>query len=223
VAVYGPASAPIDEDTATDTALAPTDLYARSKREAEIAARREAEAGGVPLTLLRPSAVYGERDRLLAVRVARLVRMPVVPVVGSGDNVIPVVYAGNVAAAIERCLDRPSSSPIRIYDVGLDHPLTQEGLLAGMARALRLHPRFVHVPAGFVRRAAELGERLGLTVPGAGDLSLSRFTRLTLENNPYPSRRIRAELDWHPPFGHDEGLLRTAAWLTTLFGSARAA
>lgn len=223
VAVYGPVPGPVDENTPTDAPLAPTDLYARSKREAEIAARREAEAGGVPLTILRPSAAYGERDRLLAVRVARLVRMPVVPVVGSGDNGIPVVYAGNVAAAIERCLDCASLAPLRTYDVGLDHPLTQKGLLWGLARALRLHPRIVHVPAGFVRRAAELGERFGLTVPGAGDLSLSRFTRLTLEDNPYPSRRIRAELDWHPPYGHDEGLLRTAAWLGELARSARAA
>jgi nucleoside-diphosphate-sugar epimerase len=223
VAVYGAVRGPIDEDTPIDAPLAPTDLYARSKREAESAARREAEEGGVPLTILRPSAVYGERDRLFAPRVAKLVRMPVVPVVGEGRNVIPVVYAGNVAAAIERCLDRPAPMALRIYDLGLDHPLTQKGLIEGLARALRLEPRIVHVPATLVRTAAELGERLGLTLPGAGDLSLSRFTRLTLEDNPYPSRRIRRDLEWHPPFGHDEGLARTAAWLGTVAGDARAA
>src|SRR5688572_3447986 len=60
VAVYGSVRGPIDEDTPTDAPLAATDLYARSKREAEAAARREAEEGGIRLTILRPSAVYGE-------------------------------------------------------------------------------------------------------------------------------------------------------------------
>jgi nucleoside-diphosphate-sugar epimerase len=223
VAVYGPVRGPIDEDTPIDAPLAAKDLYARSKREAESAARRECEEGGVRLTILRPSAVYGERDRLFAPRVARLVRMPVVPVIGAGANLLPVVYAGNVAAAVECCLDHPPPTPVRILDLGLDHPLSQQGLLVGLARALRLEPKIVHVPATLVRTAAELGERLGLTVPGAGDLSLSRFTRLTIENNPYPSRRIRRALDWHPPFGHDEGLTRTGAWLGGTGGDARAA
>jgi nucleoside-diphosphate-sugar epimerase len=223
VAVYGPVRGPMDEDTATDAPLAPANLYARSKREAESAARRAAEEGGIRLTVLRPAAVYGERDRLFAPRVARIVRMPVVPVVGPGRNLLPVVYAGNVAAAVERCLERPGQTAVRVFDLGLDHPITQEGLLSGMARALGLVPRILHVPATLVRAAAGLGERLGLSVPGAGDLSLARFTRLTLEDNPYPSRRIRRDLDWHPPFGHDEGLTRTAAWLGSGGGDARAA
>ena len=164
--------------------------------------------------MLRPAAVYGERDRLLAVRLAALVRSPLVPMLGPGRNTLPVVYAGNVAAAVERCLDRePEDSP-RTYDLGVDEPLTQEGLLAGMARALGARPRFVRIPAALVRGCVQLVERLRLTVPGAGDLSLSRFARLALDENPYVTRRIRSELGWTPAFGHEEALARTAAWLT---------
>jgi nucleoside-diphosphate-sugar epimerase len=213
VAVYGPARGPLDEDTALDAPLPPGSIYARSKREAEAAARREAASGGVRLTVLRPAAVYGERDRLMAPRVARLVRLPIVPVVGDGRQTLPIVYAGNVAAAVERSLDVLPDRSVRTYDLGLDHPLSQEGLILGMARALGRRPRLVHVPGGLIRAAAELAERVGLAVPGAGDLSMSRFARLVLEENPYRSRRIRDELGWNPPFGHDEGLARTAAWL----------
>lgn len=215
VAVYGRTWGRVDEDTPIDSPLRPGDLYARSKREAEAAARREANStlGGVRLTILRLAAVYGERDRLLAPRVAALVRRSVVPVLGTGQNSLPIVYAGNAAAAVARCLDRPAKRSVRTYDLGLDHPLTQEGLLLGMARSLGTAPRFVHIPRGLVRGAVALGESLGLSVPGTGDLSLSRFARLVLDDNPYPSRRIRRELDWKPPFGHDEGLGRTVAWL----------
>jgi nucleoside-diphosphate-sugar epimerase len=213
VAVYGRARPPIDEDTSIDTPLAHGDLYARSKREAEAAARREAEAAAIKLTVLRPAAVYGERDRLLTMQIAGLVRRPMTPVLGSGRNTLPVVYAGNVASAIERCLDHPPRQLSRTYDLGLDHPLTQNELLTGIARGLGAETRFVHVPAALVRGGASLGERLGFSVPGAGDLSLTRFARLALDDNPYVSLRIRHELDWAPAFGHDEGLARTAKWL----------
>lgn len=65
VAVYGRTWGPVDEDTPIDSPLRPGDLYARSKREAEAAAHREAKStlGGVRLTILRLAAVYGERDR----------------------------------------------------------------------------------------------------------------------------------------------------------------
>jgi nucleoside-diphosphate-sugar epimerase len=166
------------------------------------------------LTVLRPAAVYGERDRLLTLRLQALVNRALVPLVGDGRNTLPLVYAGNVAAAVERCLDRPPERSPRTYDLGLDHALTQEHLLAGMARALGRSPRYVRLPAALVRTCARLSERFGLTVPGAGDLSFTRFVRLALDENPFASRRIRRELDWTPPFGHDEGLSRTAAWLT---------
>ena len=215
VAVYCPARGPLDEDTPIDAPLPHGNLYGRSKREAEAAARRETAAGGLRLTVLRPAAVYGERDRLMAPRIAKLVRLPIVPVVGSGRKTLPIVYAGNVAAAVERCLDVAPEGAVRSYDLGLDHPLTQEAFLLGIARALGHHPRLVHLPEGLIRAFGRIVERTGFAVPGAGDLPLSRFTRLVLEENPFPSRRIRRELGWHPPFGHDEGLARTAAWLAT--------
>ena len=218
VAVYGRTWGPVDEDTPTDSPLSPGDLYARSKREAEAAARGAATsaAGGARLTILRLAAVYGERDRLMAPRLVSLVRRPVVPVLGRGHNSLPIIYAGNAAKAVTRCLDRPDERSVRTYDLGLDHSLTQEGLILGMARSLGTAPRLVHVPAGLVRVAAVLGGKLGLSAPGATDLSLSRLTRLALEENPYPSRRIRRDLDWNPPFGHDEGIGRTVAWFRAI-------
>ena len=56
VAVYGSAPGPVDESTPTDAILAPGDLYARSKREAEEVARGIEEKRGFPVTIVRPSA-----------------------------------------------------------------------------------------------------------------------------------------------------------------------
>ncbi|MBW3534925.1 MAG: NAD-dependent epimerase/dehydratase family protein [Gemmatimonadetes bacterium] len=215
VAVYGGIPGPVDETSPTDRPLPPSALYARSKREAEDVARAAAGEEGLALTILRPSALYGERDRLMAPRLARIVAWPVIPVMGHGRATLPVCYAGNVADAVLLAVERPPEArETRVYDVALDHPITQVELLEGMARALgRRPPRFLRVPAPLVRSAASLGHTLRLSVPGVGDLGLDRVARLALEDNPYRSRRIRRELGWTPVFTHEEGLARTARWL----------
>lgn len=210
VAVYGEAPGPVDETTPIDSPLPPDDLYARSKREAEEVARGIEDKRGLRVTIVRPSAVYGERDRLMVPAIADIVRLPLTPLFGEGDNTLPVVYAGNVASAIHLALS--SGAGGAVYDVGLDHPLTQRALFELLAEGLGARTRFVRLPAGFVRRAADLLGRLGVGTPGASHLPLERVARLALGENPYPSRRIRAELGWAPEARHEDALPRTGAW-----------
>ena len=218
VAVYGSVDGPVDESHPIDGSVPPTDLYARSKREAEAAAHRVEREHGVRVTILRPSAVYGERDRLMAPRIARMVRAPVAFLLGSGDNTIPTVYAGNVAAAVSLVLAAGRGG--ETFDVGLDHPLTQRTLLRELAVGLGRSPTLVSIPAGLVRAGAAVLKRLGVSAPGTKGLPLGRVVRLALGENPYPSRRIRAELGWAPPHGHEEALRRTGRWLLE-HGSSR--
>jgi nucleoside-diphosphate-sugar epimerase len=211
VAVYGAAPGPVDEATAIDTPLAPGDLYARSKREAEEVARGIEEKRGFPVTVVRPSAVYGERDRLMAPAIRDILRLPLVPLLGPATNALPVVYAGNVAVAIRLALE--SACGGETYDIGLDHPLDQRHLMEWLAGGLGITPRFVKLPAGLVRRAGGLLGGLGVRTPGAKHLSLDRLTQLALGENPYRSQRIRGELKWDPPYEHRAALERTGRWL----------
>lgn len=207
VAVYGYTDGPVDETTPTDSDLAPGDLYARSKREAEEVARGIEEKRGFPVTVVRPAAVYGERDRLMAPALDRMLRLPVVPLLGRADNALPVVYAGNVAVAIRLAVEAGRGGST--YDIGLDFPLTQRELMEGLAAGLELSPRFVTVPAPLVRGAAAVLGRLGVGTPGAKHLPINRLTHLALGENPFRSARIRAGLGWDPPYPHGEALART--------------
>ncbi len=211
VAVYGAVAGAIDESSPTDSQLAPGDLYARSKREAEAVARGIEADRGLPVTVVRPAAVYGERDRLMAPALARLLRLPLVPLLGPGSHPLPVVYAGNVARALRLALQAARGRAT--YDIGLDRALTQRQLFEGLADGMGLSPRLFRLPAGAVRAVGDLLGRMHVRAPGARHLSLSRVTRLALTENPYPSRRIRAELGWDPTHSHAEALRRTGRWL----------
>ncbi|MDX1646169.1 MAG: NAD-dependent epimerase/dehydratase family protein [Longimicrobiales bacterium] len=211
VSVYGPAGGEIDESTPIDTPIAPDDLYARSKREAEEVARGIEAMRGLPVTIVRPAAVYGERDRLLTPALADLLDLPLTPLFGPADNTLPVVYAGNVAHAMAVCLGVARGGDT--FDIGKDHPLTQGDLFRLLAEGLGRRPRFVRIPAALVRGVARALSRLGVKTPGAAHLSVDRVARLALGENPYPSRRIRSMLGWSPPHRHEDALPRAGAWL----------
>lgn len=219
IAVYGNPPGVLDEDHPTDAPLGPGDLYARSKREAEAEARRVEAETGLTVTVVRPAAIYGEGDRLLAPKVARLLRLPVVPLLGGGDNTIPVVYAGNVADALVRALDGAGAGSV--FNLTMDRPLTQRGLVEGLAAGLGRQARILPVPATVVRAGARLGDALGVRIPGARDLSLSRVARLALDDNPYPSERARTVLGWAPPHEHADALRRTGEWILGQEGRKR--
>lgn len=213
VAVYGEPRPGLDEST-PDAELPPvSSKYGRSKRQAEAAARSEAADGRMRLTILRPASVYGERDRLMTPRIARVTRWPVIPTLGSGRNTIPAVYAGNVADAVWLAL--VAGREAATWDVAMDHPLTQRMLLEGIARGMGRRPRMLPVPAPAVRAVATVLGWLGVPTPGASDLPLGRLVALGLADNPYSSQGIRDALGWSPPHRHEEALPRAGAWLAS--------
>ena len=211
VAVYGTVEGEVDERSPVDTPIPASDLYARSKRESEGVARAVEAVAGMPVTVLRPSAVYGERDRLMTQRIARMLRGPVSFLLGPGRNTIPTVYAGNVAEAVLLALTARRGGAT--YDVGMDHPLTQRALLEGIAEGLGHRPALIPVPAAAVRACADILQALGMKAPGAAHLPLGRVVRLALGENPYPSRTIRDELGWRPSHRHEDALRRAGRWL----------
>ena len=213
VAVYSGSALEYDQDSTPSREAGISNDYARSKREAEVVARQVERDTGLPVTTLRPSAVYGERDRLLGPAMERLLSSPVVPLFGPGDNTLPVVYAGNVAVAIGIILDSPGGRDS--YDLGMDHPLSQKDFMYTLGLGMGRAPRFVRLPAFLVRSGALLLSRMGVSPPGAKHFSLERLARLALEDNPYLSRRAHRDLGWDPPFRHDEALRRTGRWLAS--------
>ena len=212
VAVYGNQPGLLAEDAPLDFPLGERDTYARSKREAEEEARAAASESGVRLSVVRPSVIYGERDRLFTSKLERLATMPVIPLLGRGDAYLPAVYAGNVASAVVLALEAPIAGTFNLAE---DHPVSQAALVLGLARAMGRRPRAVPIPAALIRAGAAIADGLGLRVPGASDLSLVRVARLWTGGNPYASHRIREALGWTPPFALQEALTRTAAWLHT--------
>jgi nucleoside-diphosphate-sugar epimerase len=187
------------------------DGYAITKREAEDTAGGFHGKGGLAVTILRPTALFGERDRRFIPMVVRVLKMRLVPLLGSGMNLLAVVYAGNAAEAVVKALDGSGAGDT--FNISEDLLVTPRSLFEGLGHELGITPYFLPVPGSLVRTAAVLAGGLGLGVPGVRGLPLTRAVRLALGDNPYSAARGKTVLGWSPRYSLEEALIRTGTWL----------
>ncbi|MEE8170179.1 MAG: NAD-dependent epimerase/dehydratase family protein [Phycisphaerae bacterium] len=71
--------------------------YTRAKVEAEHVVWDRHRKGLIEVSVIRPSWIYGPRDRTSIARIVKLVRNRQAKMLGDGSNRLKTVYAGNVA------------------------------------------------------------------------------------------------------------------------------
>ena len=125
----------------------PTDVYGRSKLEAE----RMLEASGVGFTVLRPAVVYGKGVKGNIASLATLAQTPMPLPFGALDNRRSLLALENLATAIELVLTAPQAAG-EIYLVADTEPISVAGLVTAMREGLGRAPHLVRVPAGAVKR-----------------------------------------------------------------------
>jgi nucleoside-diphosphate-sugar epimerase len=219
VAVYGP-SARYDalrrgERTTEATVLSPLperSYYARSKRESEDLVLRAHREGRIWATVVRPSVIYGRRDRQLVPRMARFVGARVIPLMRGGRTVMPIVHAANVAegALLAAAADIAGG---RAYNLANDHDVTVRRFFELAGQGLGRRPLFVPFPVA-AARAAMRGAKWGTRV-----LLGSKFSVLTnstidfaAEDNPFSSDLAKRELRWLPSVRPEVGIPDAFRW-----------
>jgi nucleoside-diphosphate-sugar epimerase len=217
VAVYGPAARYRDDGLKTDeaTPLAPLPeraYYARSKRDSEELVMRAYAAGDIWATALRPTVIYGDRDRQFVPRVARLLSRGIVPLVGGGVTKFSIVHAANVADGVVRAATRDAAAG-RAYNLANDFDVTVRRFFELAGEGLGRRIRFVRLPTPIARgtlRAVKAITRAltGGKMSAVSSASLAWLTR----DNPFTSERARAELGWAPSVRPEIGVPEAFRW-----------
>ena len=149
----------------------PVTQYGRSKLEAERAVL--AAGDRMPVTVIRPPMIYGPRDKeTLAFFTS--VKNRVLPMIGSGENTLSVVYAADCAAAIVRAATGNGPSG-RAYFLDDGAVYTQRELALEVERALgrRAWVRFA-LPLPIVKMAAAATQAWGAVSGTAQMLTLDK-------------------------------------------------
>jgi 2-alkyl-3-oxoalkanoate reductase len=203
---------PIDENAAMGQNVWVWDSYTRSKVESERELGRVARAGGLPVTVIRPSWLYGERDRITTARLVTRLRSGKFPLIGRGDNPMSAVYAGTVAEAAILAANDPGSAG-EAYNITNQGPITQAEFLNLFAEACDAPPVVRHVPYRLAYGAGFLLEAHGRLTGRVRPPLISRYaTWLMGRYLDYSTAKARERLGWTPAPSYRESIARTVRW-----------
>ncbi len=186
----------------------PRSPYGQSKRDGELALQET--AGGVPVTIVRPTSVFGE-GRGLAALLCRIADLPVIPMPAGGTARLPFSYVGNLVAAIDLLLQHPETGG-RTFIVGDDASYPLREILTTLARALgRSGERAVTVPLPVVRGLGLVETTVSRRIGRAPLLDPIRIETLTSSIS-YSTAAFRSATGFVPPYSLEASLARIAAW-----------
>jgi len=125
--------------------------YARTKAAGEAAVRDAFPT----VTILRPSVVFGAEDQFFNRFAAMATISPILPLIGGGHTRFQPVYVGDVADAVLKCLDDPTTAG-RTYELGGPKVYTFRELIELMLGEIRRKRLLVDLPFGLAAIQARL-------------------------------------------------------------------
>lgn len=192
---------------AEDAAQRPVSLYGKSKSMAE--ARLRDSCGSLPVTVIRPPAVYGPRDRDVLV-FFRLVKGGFAPAL-TGERLVSAVYVKNLVQGVALAVEK-SHGKWCAYSFTDGGQPSWAGLLESMARAQGIRPLRVRVPLAAAALATGASECWAALLGRPALLSWDKLAEMRPRYNLVSDERARTELGYRPAVSTDRGMEETVLW-----------
>jgi nucleoside-diphosphate-sugar epimerase len=186
----------------------PVSLYGRSKLEAERVALSFAEV--LPVTVVRPSTVFGPRDQDV-LGVFKCARYRFSPYLAGPDRMFSVIYVEDLAAGIlaAALANVPSG---QVYFLANDTPVSWREFTLEVARLTGRGAIEIPIPMSIMRLAALTGEIVGKLTKKTQLLRSEKFEEMKQVGWVCSTEKAKRELGWQPKISLREAILKTAHW-----------
>jgi nucleoside-diphosphate-sugar epimerase len=186
----------------------PGDVYQRTKLEAELAATAAAK-DGMPVSIVRPGAIYGEGD-MRFLPLFRAIQQRRFAMVGSGEPRLHMVYVDDMVRGLMLAGSHPDARGETFLIAGSEIPTLNE-IAESVADAMGARRPRIHVPVWPVYAAAVLCEAVSARLKIEPPLHRRRVGFFT-HHREFNIAKARRLLSYEPRVPLREGLRRTAAW-----------
>lgn len=199
VAVYG-----LDAGIAReDSPIAPFNDYGRSKWQAEeVLADWQASDSGNSLTVLRPSVVFGERNRGNVYNLINVIQSGRFMMVGSGNNRKSMAYVQNVADFIASRIGRGAG--LEIFNYADSPDLTTAELVAVVRDEFGRKGTGVRLPLWLGLAAGHAFDAVAAVTGKRFPISAIRIRKFNADTQVSPDRAVAT--GFQPRFSIAEGL-----------------
>ncbi|MGH7934777.1 MAG: NAD(P)H-binding protein [Candidatus Binataceae bacterium] len=124
-------------------------------------AERAIRESGVAYTIFRPSLVYGAEDRVVNMLAGALRFLPLMPVPGTGRQMLQPVWVDDLAACVALAIGGRGRDAT--FDVGGAEAMTFDDLVRLLMEITKRRRPIVHIPEPMLRLAGRVAEM----IPGA--------------------------------------------------------
>jgi nucleoside-diphosphate-sugar epimerase len=207
-AAAGPSGmeAPLDESAVPR----PISHYGQSKLEAEECVRRWGAANGNRYVILRPSIVYGPRERDLY-NLFKWIRMGVLPFMGDGRQQISLVHVDDLAAAVMAIVENSPSG--QTYFLSGGQPCSVRALGCTIQEVLRKgHVLPMAIPPWVFDSLALILDAVSFVTRAPALLSRQKTLEMKQPAWLCSNRKIRETLGWEPRVSLRRGIEETVEW-----------
>jgi nucleoside-diphosphate-sugar epimerase len=192
-----------------DAPIRPGDIYQQTKAEGERLARVAATRTGLPVTIARPSGIYGPGDRRLLKLFRGVARRRFV-VLGSGEIFYHLTYIDDLVEGLRLCGEVPAAAN-RTYILAGGEISTLNGLVALIAAEARVPEPTWHLPVWPFWLAGAFCEAVCVPMRVEPPIYRRRVDFFT-KSRAFDISRARAEIGYAPRVGLREGIRKTLAW-----------
>jgi nucleoside-diphosphate-sugar epimerase len=198
-------------DETVPPAASSLDAYTRSKTEAEALALEYDREQSLPVAIVRPGFIYGERDRTVLPKLVTSLKRGLFTYFGSGNQALNCIYVKNLVAGIFLAAENPLAvgEVFNLTDGGL---VTKRQFVSRVAELAGLRPPTRRIPRPLARVLANTVETIakfrGAKVPPFINKARYKFVALHLD---YSIEKARRVLAYEPPFTFEQGIERAMA------------
>lgn len=195
---------PVDETTSP----APVTPYGRSKLMAEEAVRAVADL--LPITIVRPPAVYGPRDYGIF-EFFKAVKGGMFPMIGRRDKRVSLVHVRDLVEGIILAGESEASTG-RTYFISSEDDYSMRAVADLMAALMSRSLRVISLPTAVAYTVAAAAEAAAFVLRKPPVINRDKVTDLSQTCWTCSIERAKTELGYNPKVPLEQGLGETLAW-----------
>ncbi len=188
------------------------DPYSKTKAAGERLLRQLIVNQDAPVTIVRPGLIYGPRDENSFGRFVRMIEQGKMIFIGSGANILPLIYVRDVAQGILQASEVEEAVG-RAYLLVNDEQVTQRDYFSTIAKELNVAPPRLHIPYRPALALAGTAELVWHLRHKQQPPPLMRFGLMQIGGeNRFKIDRARRELGFSPQVDLADGVRQGIAW-----------
>ncbi len=194
----------------------PDEVYGRSKMEAEKALLSLQNESGLPLTIVRPSGVYGPGDYYVFTEIIESMEKSIIRRIfpGSPKGTIHFTYIDDVVQGFVKIVENPNKAIGEIFILSSDEPQVWRELFEVVAVKLgNKSPRFIpHFPMIIARIFWPLIMKY-YKQKGLGYPYISNAVKKIQTSRNYANTKAKKILGFNPTVDYESGVEKTVIWM----------